>query len=107
MMLKKQIWILVLSLAGFGVALSLSSAAMGHRVINSDRTSSLIIADLDSANPQTFSSTGAQEVVTNDEPVNTDSSRILLWLAFLIALVIFSASVIGAIRLYSRRRPLK
>ena len=106
-MLKKQIWILVLWLAGFGVALSLSSEAMGHRAIDSNRTFSLETADLDGANPRTFSSTGAQEVVIIDEPVNTDSSRILLWVIFLVALVIYSASVIGAIRLYSRRRPVK
>lgn len=106
-MLKKQIWILVLSLVGFGVALSLSSAAMGHNAIDSERTSSLVTAELDNAKPQTFSSTGAQEVVANDEPENIDSSRILLWVAFLISLVVFSASVVGAIRRYSRRRPLK
>ena len=41
------------------------------------------------------------------EPESQSSSRILLWIAFLVALIIFSASVIGAILLYSRRRPMK
>jgi hypothetical protein len=35
---------------------------------------------------------------------NADSSRILLWLAFIVALIIFTASVVGSIFLYSNRR---
>jgi hypothetical protein len=37
-------------------------------------------------------------------PENVDSSRILLWLAFLVALIIFTASVVGAIFLYNKQR---
>ncbi|MFN2276650.1 MAG: hypothetical protein ACK2UR_03460 [Candidatus Promineifilaceae bacterium] len=48
----------------------------------------------------------AQQENQEVEPANVDSSRILLWVAFIVALAIFSASVIGAIYLYSRRRPL-
>lgn len=49
----------------------------------------------------------ARQQTTDDEPENAGSSRILLWVAFIVALLIFSASVVGAILLYSRRRPLK
>ena len=41
------------------------------------------------------------------EPANADSTRILLWLAFLVSLIIFTASVVGSILLYSRQRSAK
>ena len=39
-----------------------------------------------------------------DPPAYSDSSRILLWVAFIMALVVFAASVVGAILLYNRQR---
>jgi len=38
------------------------------------------------------------------EPANADSTRILLWMAFIMALIIFTASVVGSILLYNNRR---
>jgi hypothetical protein len=38
------------------------------------------------------------------EAANADSTRILMWLAFLVSLIIFTASVLGAILLYSKER---
>jgi hypothetical protein len=38
------------------------------------------------------------------EPANSDSTRILLWMAFIVALIIFTASVVGSILLYNNRR---
>ena len=38
------------------------------------------------------------------EAANADSTRILMWLAFLVSLIIFTASVLGAILLYRKER---
>lgn len=47
----------------------------------------------------------SQAQITNEEPVDQDSNVILLWVAFIVAVVVFTASVVGAVMLYSRRRP--
>lgn len=105
-MLKKQLWVLVLSLVVIGAAILLSPAAMGYVTLElePDRTSPLVTGELDNANPQIYGFTDVREVVTNDAAANAESSRALLWVAFIIALAIFSASVVGAVLLYDRRR---
>jgi hypothetical protein len=45
-----------------------------------------------------------QGQVESQQSANVDSSRILLWLAFIVALIILVASIVGAILLYSNRR---
>ena len=67
----------------------------------------VVIGVPDAADEKSDRRNEARQQITDDEPDNVDSSRILLWVAFIVALIIFSASVVGAILLYSRRRPLK
>jgi len=104
-MLKKQIWVLVLSLVVVGSALFLSPAAMGFVILGLeiDGTSLLVTGELGNAHTQLDSFTDVPEVVTDDEPASFDSSRVLLWATFIISLAIFSAAVVGAILLYDRR----
>jgi len=68
--------------------------------------SPIVIGEAGSITATTLLLDQAQQEKQEEEPANVDSSRILLWVAFIVALAIFSASVIGAIYLYSRRRPL-
>ncbi|MFN2160485.1 MAG: hypothetical protein ACK2UN_00305, partial [Candidatus Promineifilaceae bacterium] len=68
--------------------------------------SPIVIGEPGSVTATTLLPDQAQQENQEVEPANVDSSRILLWVAFIVALAIFSASVIGAIYLYSRRRPL-
>ncbi len=68
--------------------------------------SPIVIGEPGSVTAATLLPDQAQQENQEEGPANVDSSRILLWVAFIVALAIFSASVIGAIYLYSRRRPL-
>jgi hypothetical protein len=66
--------------------------------------SPVVIGEAGSVSAATLLLDQAQQAIADEEPANVDSTRILLWVAFIVALAIFSASVIGAIYLYNRRR---
>jgi hypothetical protein len=62
----------------------------------------IVVSGATAVDGPTFAATSAPPSL-QQEPED-GSSRILLWGAFLLALLVFSASVVGAILLYSRQR---
>ena len=87
-----------------GVASALEATAGDRPALTNWHTLPVVIggeASTASNDPYAFQQL---EQIEFEEPVNADSTRILLWFAFLLSLVAFTASVVGAILLYSRQR---
>ncbi len=90
-----------------GVASALEIAAGQETVVQPADNAPVVIGETGSAAAGETRAISTQEQVSNQEPAQGKSSTLLLWLAFAAALAIFSVSVVGAIYLYSRNRPMK
>lgn len=87
-----------------GQANALESPVVEQPLLSSGDNSPVVIGGATSVpvnNPYPGQTEGQNNT---QEAANADSTRILMWLAFLVSLIIFTASVLGAILLYSRER---
>lgn len=87
-----------------GAANALEAPAVDQPALSTDTTSPVVIGGATGVRLGSPYPAQTEGQIEYQEPANADSTRILLWLAFLAAVAIFTASVVGAILLYSKQR---
>jgi len=114
--LRKRFLALILSIIGLGIILLMSPSLFGQNALSAgfEAVSGTSGARLEwdggmetgaapsALQDNAYPSQPQDEAVTQ-EPLYAGSTRILLWAAFILALVVFTVSVIGAILLYDRQ----
>ncbi len=82
-------------------------AGSNYDPVPEDHASPVVIGVAGDSSSKSAQSNSLLHQTSNDEPVGANYSRLLLWVAFLVAVSIFTAAIIGAVVVYTRRRPVK